>query len=258
MAGARQWLDWARQAVGRSNLSDTEFQTALDSVSASLLFAQGKSQEAANILLRLHQQSPSEQPVTYLLADSLIQANRAAEANPYIDSLASTAPPGALLALRLRAHLLAQQGNYVESAALSKQICARPDATAADWNDLAWTTIFTRQNAKDALAAAEKAAQLTNFANAPILHTLAITQAGAGQLKDAIATGYKFAALSGDPGEMHTIFGRITEELGLFDVARQYYALVPPQDSIRLSNYSFAQLRLAALQKPQTSTPTSQ
>jgi predicted Zn-dependent protease len=257
LPAARQWLDWARQAAGRPNLTEADFQPALDSATGQIFLSEGKFQEAANVLLRLHQQNPSDKATTYLLAESLIQSNRPSDAKPYIDGLES-ADPASVMVLRLRANSLAQQGNYAESAAVSKEICARPNASAADWNDLAWTILFTGQNANDAVTAAEKAAELTKFESAAILHTLAIAQANAGRLKEAIATGYKFAALSGDPGEMHTIFGRITEEVGLVEVARQYYDAVSQQDGIRLSNYAFARSRLAGLQKSRTRVQASE
>lgn len=255
LAAARQWVDWQRESAGVPKLADADVQPMLDTLSAELLLSQGKSADAVAILQRLHNQKPSDRRITFLLADSLIQNNRFSDAQPYIDSLQTLDP---VSALRLREHLTAQQGNYTESASIAKQICARPDATAADWNDLAWTTLFTQQNAPDAKAAAEKAAQLTNFNSAPILHTLALAQAAAADLKGAIATAQKFDSISGNSNEMYTISARIAEQCGLTNIASEYYSHVPEEPGPRLSNYAFARLRLAALPAPVvTPTPTS-
>lgn len=252
MPAAHQWLDWGREAAGLPKVPDAELQDTLDSVSAQLFWSEGKFEDAATILLRLHQKNPSDRAITFLLADSLIQGNRLSDAQPYIDSLEQS-DPGGVPPLRLRQHLLAQQGNYAQAAAIAKQICAKPNASAADWNDFAWTTLFTQQNAGEAKAAAEKAAQATNFSSSAILHTLAIAQASALDLKDALSTGHKFAGLSGDLSEMYTIFGKIAEEVALPDTAIQYYSLVPKQESAGLSPYMFAQLRLASLQSKSAS-----
>jgi tetratricopeptide (TPR) repeat protein len=246
MVAARQWVDWLRESAGLSKLPDADIQPALDSISAQLLWSDGKPQEAAAILLRLHRQNPSAKATTILLTESLIQSNRIAEAKPYIENLEQS-DPGAVPVLRLREHLSAQEGNYSEAAAIAKQVCAKPNASAIDWNDLAWTTLFTRQNAVDAQAAAEKAAQLTKFNSPPILHTLAIAQASASQVKDALSTSYKLSNISGDSAEMYSVFGRIAEEIGLPGVASGYYGAVPKDSASHLSNYSFAQLRLSAL-----------
>ncbi len=253
---ARQWLNWGRETAGRPPLTDADFQAALDLASAQLLLSEGKPQDAVNVVMALHQRDSSNTAATYLLADSLIQSDRTAEANPYIDSLESV-DAGKLTALRLRAHSLAQQAKYAEAAAIEKQICAQPNASPADWNDLGWTLLFTGQNAADAVAAAEKAAELTNSTNAAVLHTLAVAQANAGDLKNAISTAYRFAAVSADSGEMHTIFGRIFEQLGFTDFARSYYAMAPQEPGVRLSNYSFAQIRLNGLRNSAPAPNTS-
>jgi predicted Zn-dependent protease len=246
MKAARQWLDWGRQATNRPNVSDAEFDQVLDSVAAQELIREGKAQEAAVSLERAHQQNPSDRTTTYVLADSLIRSNQAPEAAALIDQLSSGAP-NSLAVLRLRAHLLAHQQHYSEAAALGKQICANSNATASDWNDLAWTTLFTGENASAALNAAEKAVQLTNGRNAAILHTFGLAQASNGRLKDAIATGYKLDDISGDVNELQTIFGRVAEEVGLTGAAKAHYSAVLPEKDTTISNYSFAQLRLAKL-----------
>jgi tetratricopeptide (TPR) repeat protein len=242
--GARQWLDWERQAANRPNLSEVEFQKTIDLATSQSLLAEGKAQEAAGVLLRLHQKDGSDRGTTFLLSEALIQSNRSSDAKQYIELLEPADP---VLALRLRAHVLAQQRDYSGAAAVEKQICERPNAAPADWNDLGWSLLFTGQNAADALKAAEKAAQLTSSSVAPVLHTLAIAQANAGHLKEAIATGYQFQDLSGDRGELQTIFGRIAEELQLVDTAREYYSTVPKENGAAFSNYSFAQTRLSRL-----------
>ena len=252
-SGARRWLDWGRQAANRPNLSDAEFQKTIEVATAQSLLDEGKAQQAADIMLRIHQNDPADRGSTFLLSEALIQSNRPSDAKQYIDALEPADPA---LALRLRAHLLAHNGDYNGAAAVEKQICDRPNAAPADWNDLAWTILFTGQNAAAALQAAEKAAQLTNSSIAPVLHTLAVAQANAGRLKEAIATGYQFQDVSGDRGELQTIFGRIAEELQLVDTAREYYSSVPKQNGAAFSNYSFAQSRLSRL-PPQANISTS-
>lgn len=247
MQAARQWLDWEREAAGLPKLADAQVQQALDTASTEISLSNGKPQDAATVLMRLHQQNPSDSTVTFLLADSLILSGRIADAQPYISNLQQN-DANSLPALRLKEHLLAQQQNYIEAAVLAKQICEKPNAVAADWNELAWVTLFTSQNSAPAKAAATKAAELTNFSSPAILHTLAIAQASTLQQKDALSTAYKFALISAESGEMETIFGTIAEQSGLPEVASEYYARVPKDDGIRLSNYAFAQLQLHNLQ----------
>ena len=256
LSAARQWLDWQRESAGAPKLTEADLQPALDAVSAQILLSQGKPAEAAAILRRLHDQKPSDRSTTFFLADSLIQSNRLSDAKPYIENLESL---DSVSALRLREHMAAQQGNYAESATIAKQICTRADATAADWNDLAWTSLFTGQNASAAKTAAEKAAQLTNFDSAAILHTLALAQAAALDLKDAIETAHKLDQISGNYSEMCTVSGLISEQFGLADVAAEYYGQVTEEGGSRLSNYALARVRLSALAaRPTPSTVSSQ
>ncbi len=142
MPAARQWLDWQRDAAGMPKLPDASVQQTLDLLSAQIFSSEGKSQQASPILLRLHQQNPSDRPTTFLLADSLIESDHIADAKPYIESLEQS-DAGNLLVLRLREHLLAEQGNYAESAAIARQISGKPNASPADWNDFAWAMLFT-------------------------------------------------------------------------------------------------------------------
>ncbi len=128
-AAAKQWLDWGRQDAGLGKLADSEVQPAIDFVSARTLAANGHADQAIEILQRLHTQKPTAVGTTSLLAETLIQSNRISEASALIEAIEKS-DPGGLVALRLRSHLLAQQGKYADAAAVAKQICANPKAAA--------------------------------------------------------------------------------------------------------------------------------
>jgi hypothetical protein len=243
---ARQWMNWGREEAARPPVSDAEFEHVIGVATGQQLLNEGKAEEAAAVLLKAHAQEATDVNATYILTESLIQSDRTSEAKTYIEAMPAT-DAGEIAAMRLRAHLAAQEKNFSEAVAIEKQICSKPTALALDWNDFAWMSLFVPQNGPEAEAAAEKAVQMMKSGNSAVFHTLAIAQASNGHIKDAIATGYKICVLSGDAGQMETIFGRIAEELGLSDVARGYYSEVQKDNGSELSSYSYAQMRLLAL-----------
>ncbi len=228
----------------RSQITDSESQTAVDQALAQSLIEHGKYAEAIPALQRLETELPSSRIVPDLLAQALISNDRFPDAAAAIESI-ERSDPGSLTGMRLRERLLAEQNKFSEAAALETQICANPKASGFDWNDLAWVDLFVHADEKSMQGAADKAVELTGGRSAAVLHTLAVVQASTGRLKDARANGYELMDRSGDPDQVLTIFGRIAEQLEIRDVAADYYSRVKkPESNSALSAYRFAQMRL--------------
>jgi putative intracellular protease/amidase len=178
----------------------------------------------------------------------LIYSNQFDKAAALISSIDPGIPTGPRV-LRLQSRLLAEQRKFTEAAGVEATICSGRSASASDWNDLAWTDLFAETGALQQMkAAAEKAVELTESSNLAVLHTSAVVQATAGDLKDARAAGYRLLAAEGVSDDVLTTFGRIAEEIGLPSAAREYYARVAkPENNSALSAFAYAQRRLREL-----------
>jgi predicted Zn-dependent protease len=240
----------------RQQITDPEMQTAVDQAIAQGFLMHNKYADALTVVQRLAAKWQNSDAIQHVLAQSLIYTNQFSEAAALIDNL-SRKDPAAIAPMRLRATLLAQQGKFQEAAELQEHICATSKASSADWNGRAWIGLFTGDETKAGLQAAEKANQLTQGRNPEVLHTLALVQASNGDLKGARATTDRLMNGIGDSDELFTIFGRIAEQLDLREVAASYYQRVKKHDiNSTLSLYSFAQMRLKSLPKPARPAPT--
>lgn len=129
-------------------------------------------------------------------------------------------------------------------------------------NELAWLYLFTDRELDEAVTEAEKASTQKAFGasshRAASLHTLACLYAHQGRLREAIDALEASMRLDGDdvPGdEDWYVFGVITEKLGFQAHAQAYYRRVKPDPqpfAAPVSTYRLAQMRLAALDNPES------
>jgi tetratricopeptide (TPR) repeat protein len=162
-------------------------------------------------------------------------------------------------ALRVAAAAAARGGDLETAAAQLRRIVAGDNETAGDLNQLAWLALVRGRPDEQAVEDAQRAAALSGYRDAAILHTLAALYAELGRPAEAYriivqsiearpAIGPSQAAEPEDADWY--VFGHLAESYGLPDVARRLYARVrpgKPEEADPLSTFRLAQARLAAL-----------
>ena len=162
-------------------------------------------------------------------------------------------------ALRAASQAAARRGNLEAATALLRRVADGGHAGAADLNQLAWLALVRGRPDDQALEDAERAAALSGFRDAGVLHTLASLYAERGrsaeayrvivQSIDARPAAQPDAEPRPDEGDWY-VFGHLAESYGLADEARRLYGRVRPaahDESDPLSTNRLAQARLAAL-----------
>ena len=127
--------------------------------------------------------------------------------------------------------------------------CKSAKATALDWNNEAWLTLFLPAELKPAGDAANTANRLTQGRNSAYVHTLAAIQAETGQLKEARQSLVRylgfFDASTPINASAQYLMGRIAEGLGMPEIAEKFYsALSKPKVDSGDDAYDLAQIRL--------------
>jgi tetratricopeptide (TPR) repeat protein/transglutaminase-like putative cysteine protease len=134
-----------------------------------------------------------------------------------------------------------------------RQVVAGGQATAHDFNQLAWLLLERGRVNDEALDFGQRAATLSDYKQWPYLHTLACLYAEQGRTAEAYRIILQSIGAKPDetPGaEDWYVFGRLAEQYGLPDVARKYYRKVPlpkSPDDEAMSTHALAARRLAAL-----------
>ena len=314
LAGARKWLDWAREETGGEpgNGGDpipqspfpalwTEKSAAgADDVrcaAAALLTTSRESSARALPLLRACRDAAGDPArrnafdLALVLGDGM--TDRFAEMAEDSGRL-SAAVPGSDSAERLHTVALVSLGRWDEVRALAerrlqrsaddpwalqllssdalhardldqaearlRQIIKSGKAEASAYNELAWLLLERGRVDDETLDLGQRAATLSDYAQPPILHTLACLYAEKGRTAEAYRIIVQ--AISAKPDEAPGaddwyVFGRLAEQYGLPDVARKYYKKVTPPKSLEagpMSTHTLAARRLGALgeeKKPQ-------
>ncbi len=126
----------------------------------------------------------------------------------------------------------------------------QPNAGGMYWNDAAWLALFGASDLQTGLKRSEHAI-LLKPKSPPILHTLAALEAEAGDVHNArivLLQAMKYWGIDEPNAQCWYVLGRIAEDLGLPEVAREDYskynkpAILSPDDT-----YNLVQRRLAAL-----------
>jgi tetratricopeptide (TPR) repeat protein len=305
LAGARQWLDWAREEMpedaggGSEPLPASAFLVLWPTGSsggaeearcaAATLLAAGESTRAIPLLRSCRETAGDparHNALDMALALADLQAKHLAEAEEISHRLLAGAP-GSERAERLQAQALMalgrwddlrklagqrlqrsaddpwalrllteadlRAGDLVQAEARLRQILKSGKATADDYNEIAWLLLERGQVDDEALDFGQRAATLSEYRQAPYLHTLASLYAEKGRTAEA----YRILVQSIDaradanagPDDWY-VFGRLAEQYGLPDVARKYYKRVPAPASPEreaMSTHALVTRRLAAL-----------
>jgi tetratricopeptide (TPR) repeat protein len=148
--------------------------------------------------------------------------------------------------------LAAGRHDYAASAAYARRIVDELSPTPNDYNEAAWTALFTTRDLERAIEDARRASDEKNANRSAALHTLAAVYAESGRNSDARQALLQSISLrQNDEPESYDwyVFGRIAENYGVADAALAAYRRVEkkPEDATGLSTWELAQRRLALL-----------
>ncbi len=155
------------------------------------------------------------------------------------------------MALRTLGEIAETRGEYADAMASFAKVIDTPDANASDYNSLAWAAVFAGADLDKAIDDARRADGLQPGSYA-ILNTLATAYADHGNSAEARQT--LLESLDAAPGEELRgadwyIVGRIAENYGINDVARDAYQRIKKPAKEHGSPYELAQKRLQAMKK---------
>lgn len=165
--------------------------------------------------------------------------------------------PGDIDAERSLFFTAVSRGDHVAAHALMQKLIDEGKAEPQDLNGLAWESLYTGTTQASDLAAALKAAQLSNN-NTSILHTLGCVYAELDKTKEAreVLTESMDELNLDEPDDNYWYaFGRIAEQYGERDIALADYARVAkPKHDVEIpdSSYQLAQIHTAALKAQPT------
>jgi hypothetical protein len=152
-------------------------------------------------------------------------------------------------------HAAEARGAYGDIATILQPQIASGRASAADYNQFAWTSLLRAPVGDDAVEAARLAYDESQGRSAAINHTLACVYAASGkprEARDLLLKGLEQAGASTPDDSAWFGFGLVAEAYGDAESARNYYALVkkPADGPLQASSvYALSQARLVALKR---------
>ncbi len=157
--------------------------------------------------------------------------------------------PGDMTALQVLGTDALRHGRYADAVKYYGQVLDRANATAGDYNDHAWASVFAKSEMETALDHAQHAAAQEPESYA-ILNTLAVVYAEQGKSSEARDTLLKsLDQLEDDeltPSDWYVV-GRIAENYGILDAATEAYRNIPKPDETEGTTWALAQQRLHAM-----------
>jgi tetratricopeptide (TPR) repeat protein len=143
-------------------------------------------------------------------------------------------------------------GRLAEGVALLEKLVAGTQPPRSAYNQRAWYGLFLPTlDVRAVIAAAETAVRLDQYRSYSSLDTLAVAYAEAGRLADARDTWLrqlKAAERFRPQGIDWYVYGRIAEQIGLLDIARDAYRRVTePRDDLGLTVMDLVRRRLKVL-----------
>jgi transglutaminase-like putative cysteine protease/Flp pilus assembly protein TadD len=212
----------------------------------------GRYQEMEKVSRRLLEAVPDSERADGVHTAALLHLDRWDEIRASAEQrLQRTPNDGPALHLLARDALHANDFDRAEQR--FNQIVDAGKATANDFNELAWMRLELGRVDDKTLEYSQRATTLSSYGNAADLHTLASIYAEMGKTAEAYRLILQSLAARSDEAPASDdwyVFGRLAENYGLPDVAREYYKRVAPpagQEPEALSTHALAARRLAAL-----------
>jgi hypothetical protein len=161
--------------------------------------------------------------------------------------------PDDSVAREMLVHRAEARGAFVDIPGILQPLIASGRASAADYNQFAWSALLTQPVREDAVEAARMAYDETQGRSFAIAHTLACVYAASGkprEARDLLLKGMEQLGASKPDDPAWYGFGLVAEAYGDVESARDYYARVrkPEKGVLQASSvYSLSQARLTAL-----------
>lgn len=161
--------------------------------------------------------------------------------------------PDDSIAREMLVHRAEALGSFAEIPVIMQPLIDSGRATAADYNQYAWSALLRQPVTDQAVEAARMAYDETQGRSAAIGHTLACVYAASGkprEARDLLLKGMEQVGITKPDDSAWYGFGLVAEAYGDAESARDYYAHVqkPRQGVIQASSvYALSQARLAAL-----------
>ncbi len=161
--------------------------------------------------------------------------------------------PDDSIAREMLVHRAEALGSFAEIPAIMQPLIDSGRASAADYNQYAWSALLRQPVGDQAVEAARVAYDETQGRSAAIGHTLACVYAASGkprEARDLLLKGMEQVGITRPDDSAWYGFGLVAEAYGDAESARDYYAHVqkPKQGVIQASSvYALSQARLAAL-----------
>jgi tetratricopeptide (TPR) repeat protein len=218
-------------------------------VDRALAFAytrRGEWAEALPILQRLHLHYPASVAGLSSLGSALIFTGKIDEALELVLPVAVNSPLHEA-AIRIRARAAESRGNYKNAVAVYRELSETRDIAAADWNNMAWATLFAPGEVEPNLEWAQKAVQLSQGRDLAAIQTLASVQIELGKIKEARESVLRYIGELDpvDPGTSY-VMGRIAEQLGFAPEAITFYSRIEkPERASVVSLYDLVKARSA-------------
>ncbi|HTU67934.1 MAG TPA: DUF3857 domain-containing protein [Steroidobacteraceae bacterium] len=161
--------------------------------------------------------------------------------------------PDDSIAREMLVHRAEALGRYAEIPSIMQPLIDSGRATAADYNQYAWSALLRQPVSDQAVEAARMAYDESQGRSAAIGHTLACVYAASGkprEARDLLLKGMEQVGITRPDDSAWYGFGLVAEAYGDAESARDYYAHVqkPKKGVIQASSvYALSQARLAAL-----------
>ncbi len=154
--------------------------------------------------------------------------------------------------LRYKVKLAEAEGDFALARATEQVLIDKGKASAGDYNNLAWTSLFDGKADVDSIKAAQQGNMLSKNSNFAEMHTLACVYANQGKTTEArelLLRAMTAANLSEPNSEIWFGFGSIYEQYGINDAAIEAYRKVTkPESPISpTATYVLAAMRLKAM-----------
>lgn len=245
-------------AAAREKAETDEARRALDRDLAAAYVNAKRFPQLLEVAQRMLEASPSDVLAFLQTYQALTQLERKDEAARLAEARLKRQPEDSV-ALELLASAATARGDFAAAQAFRRRVVDAGKADAATYNNLAWTALLLGQVDTAAVEDAQRAASLSGYNQANVVHTLATLYAEVGKGPEARQLLLKSLELRGTdtlaPYDWYVV-GRIAEGYGLTDTARAAYAKAkspkPAPDSVD----GLAQVRLKQLGTAKTATPT--